>query len=133
VPTAAIPIRRARTARTRRKPKRSSSLGWDYPRHLAGRLFAVVAHGDAEGVQNAGHTLRDWLSSMDLEPAGHGAELNRYIGYWKPYATSHAELDADTAIQDEVRFAARTLIEAVKAKRAGKLVAPTPERAPREK
>ena len=93
----------------------------------------MVAHGDAEGVQNAGHTLRDWLSSMDLEPAGHGAELNRYIGYWKPYATSHAELDADTAIQDEVRFAARTLIEAVKAKRAGKLVAPTPERAPREK
>ena len=23
--------------------------GWDYPKHLAGRAFAVVAHGDAAG------------------------------------------------------------------------------------
>jgi multimeric flavodoxin WrbA len=106
---------------------------WDYPRHLAGRLFAVVAHGDTEGAENAGRTLYDWLSSMHLEPAGHGAELDRYIGYWKPYATSHAELDADIAIQDEVRFAARTLIEAVNAKRAGKLTAAPEIAAPREK
>jgi hypothetical protein len=52
---------------------------------------------------------------MQLEPAGQAAELDRYIGYWKPYATSHAELD-----------------EAVNAKRAGRLAAFT-ERAPREK
>jgi multimeric flavodoxin WrbA len=115
------------------KAKEIELGGWDYPRHLAGRSFAVVAHGDTEGAEHAGRTLYDWLSSMDLEPAGHGAELDRYIGYWKPYATSHAELDADTAIQDEVRFAARMLVGEVNAKRAGKLAALPPERAPREK
>jgi multimeric flavodoxin WrbA len=115
------------------KAKEIELAGWNYPRHLAGRFFAVVAHGDAEGVQNAAHTLYDWLSSMHLEPAGHGAELDRYIGYWKPYATSHAELDADTGIQEEVRFVARTLIETVKAKRSGKLTAVPEVVAPREK
>jgi hypothetical protein len=58
---------------------------------------------------------------MHLSPAGPNAELDRYIGYWKPYATSHAELDADTALQEEVRNAARTLLEGVKAKLSGKL------------
>ena len=100
------------------KAKELELTGWNYPRHLAGRLFAVVVHGDTEGARNAGRTLSDWLSSMHLEAAGHGAELDRYIGYWKPYATSHAELDADTAIQDEVRFAARVLFDAVQAKRS---------------
>ncbi len=49
--------------------------------------------------------------------------LNRYIGYWKPYATSHDKLDADDAIQEEVRNAARALVEGVSAKRSGRLVA----------
>jgi hypothetical protein len=60
---------------------------------------------------------------MDLCPAGPTAELDRYIGYWKPYATSHADLDADTALQEEVRNAARTLLDAVGAKLEGRLVA----------
>jgi hypothetical protein len=59
---------------------------------------------------------------MHLEPAGRAAELDRYIGYWKPYATSHDELDADAAVQEEVRNAARTMLDAVLAKRAGRLV-----------
>jgi hypothetical protein len=53
-----------------------------------------------------------------LCPAGPTAELDRYIGYWKPYATSHAKLDADTAIQEEVRNA-----KAVRGKLTGTLVA----------
>ena len=57
---------------------------------------------------------------MQLEPAGPLAELDRYIGYWKPYATSHDELDADQALQEEVRNAARTLAEAVRARRSGR-------------
>jgi len=48
---------------------------------------------------------------------------DRYIGYWKPYATSHDELDADEALQEEVRNAARTLAEAVDAGGSGRLVA----------
>ena len=50
------------------------------------------------------------------------SELDRYIGYWKPYATSHADLDVDTALQEEVRNAARTLLEGVLAKLGGKLI-----------
>jgi multimeric flavodoxin WrbA len=91
--------------------------GWDYPRHLSGRIFSVIVHGDVEGAENVRRSLADWLRFMHLEPAGPLAELDRYIGYWKPYATSHDELDADEAMQEEVRNAARTLLEAVVAKR----------------
>lgn len=59
---------------------------------------------------------------MDLTPACVNAEIDRYIGYWKPYATGHDELDADQAIQDEVRNAALTLAEAAHANHAGKLL-----------
>lgn len=38
------------------------------------------------------------------------------------HATSHGELDGDEAVQEEVRNAARTLLEAVRAKREGRLV-----------
>jgi multimeric flavodoxin WrbA len=108
--------------------------GWDYPKHLAGRLFAVVAHGDAEGVGAARSAVSDWLLAMNLDSAGSAAELERYIGYWKPYATSHDELDADQALQDEVRIAARTLLDAVLAKRSGRYAGNRPERAlPRQK
>jgi multimeric flavodoxin WrbA len=93
---------------------------WDYPRHLAGRLFAVVSHGDVEGAENVRRSISDWLRFMKLEPAGPKAEVDRYIGYWKPYAISHDELDADLAMQGEVRNAAATLLGAVKLKRAGK-------------
>jgi len=105
-----------------RLAKRLEMAGWDYPRHLEGRLFAVVAHGDVEGVANVRRAVSDWLAYMHLIPAGTKAELDRYIGYWKPYATSHAELDRDAAIQGEVANAAMTLIAAVTAARAGRLV-----------
>jgi multimeric flavodoxin WrbA len=102
--------------------KRIELEGWDYPRHLEGRIFSVVVHGDVEGVENVRRSISDWLCFMHLRPAGPMAELDRYIGYWKPYATSHADLDADSAIQDEVRNAARTLLEAVRAKLEGQFV-----------
>ncbi|MGD9657428.1 MAG: flavodoxin family protein [Methylocystis sp.] len=87
---------------------------WPYPRHLAGRVYSIVVHGDVEGAETLRRILSDWLSSMHLEAAGAVAELDRYIGYWKPYATSHEELDADTAMQEEVRLAADTLIAAAR-------------------
>jgi len=45
--------------------------------------------------------------------------MYRYIGYRKPYATSHVSLDSDLAFQDEVRNAARALAEAVTKRRDG--------------
>jgi hypothetical protein len=59
---------------------------------------------------------------MHLVPAGPLAELDRYIGYWQPYATNHDELERDQAIQQELRNAARTLLEAIQATRSGRLV-----------
>jgi multimeric flavodoxin WrbA len=96
--------------------------GWDYPKHLDGRVFSVVVHGDVEGAENVRRSLSDWLRFMDLVPAGVNAEIDRYIGYWQPYATSHEALDADDAMRGEVRNAALTLAEAAHANHAGKLV-----------
>ena len=37
--------------------KRIELEGWDYPRHLEGRLFAVVVHGDVEGAENVRRSI----------------------------------------------------------------------------
>jgi multimeric flavodoxin WrbA len=107
-----------------KRAKEIELAGWDYPRHLAGRLFSVIVHGDVEGVENVRRSVSDWLCYMQLSPAGPLAEVDRYIGYWEPYATSHLALDADAAIQEEVRNAARTLLEAVGAARVGRQIMP---------
>jgi hypothetical protein len=60
------------------------------------------------------------MSAMKLIPATPEAALDRYIGYWKPYAMSHDELDADGAVQEEVRNVARALLEGLALARAGK-------------
>jgi multimeric flavodoxin WrbA len=106
------------------RAKEIELAGWHYPRHLDGRLFAVVVHGDVEGAENVRRLISDWLCFMHLRSAGNKAELDRYIGYWKPYATSHDELDRDQALQHEVANVARTLREAVLATRSGRLDEP---------
>jgi multimeric flavodoxin WrbA len=85
--------------------------GWSYPRHLAGRAFAIVVHGDAEGADGLRRVLTDWLTEMGLEPAGAHALLDRYIGYLEPYATSHDALDADDKLPVEIDRAIATLVE----------------------
>ena len=77
--------------------------GWKYPRHLKGRVFSVIAHGDSAGVENVRRMLTDWLTDMELRPAADIALLDRFIGYYKPYGESHSELDADAALFQEVR------------------------------
>ncbi len=98
--------------------------GWPYPRHLAGRVFGVIVHGDDAGAENLRRMLTDWMSDIGMIPAGHMALLDRYIGYYQPYATSHEALDRDKDLQEEVRNAARTLVAAVKLRRAGRLPKP---------
>jgi multimeric flavodoxin WrbA len=113
--------------------KEMELAGWHYPRHLAGRAFAVVVHGDAAGTENLRRILSDWLADMHLVPAGTSALLDRYIGYYEPYATSHAELDGEKAFQDEVRNAARALANAVRRLRAGERPADAGLESPRPK
>jgi multimeric flavodoxin WrbA len=108
--------------------------GWHYPRHLSGRVFSVVVHGDAAGVDGLRNGLANWLTDMELIDAGNMSQLGAYIGYMRPYATSHDDLDKDTAFQEEVRNAARSLIAAVKQLRQGELKPPDAGlRAPRQK
>lgn len=104
-------------------PARAKALelaGWEYPKHLAGRAFSVVVHGDAAGVDDLRRMLCDWLTDMDLIQAGPSAAIGRYLGYYRPYATSHDDLDADTALQSEVANAARSLVETVRQIRTGR-------------
>lgn len=105
------------------RAKEIELAGWDYPRHLAGRVFGLVVHGDTAGAGTLRRSLSDWLTDMGLIPAGPAAALDRYVGYWQPYATSHDALDIDLALQEEVRSAARALVEATEARRRGTLVA----------
>jgi len=51
--------------------------------------------------------------------AGASSKLDRYIGYYKPYATSHAELDEDSALQEEVRNVAKAMVLCLPRLRAG--------------
>lgn len=98
--------------------------GWPYPRHLAGRYFGIVAHGDVIGAESVRRSLSDWLTDMSLISAGRFAEVDGYVGYMQPYATSHEALDQDNDFQEEVRNAARALGNAVRLSRAGKLGSP---------
>jgi multimeric flavodoxin WrbA len=107
--------------------------GWPYPRHLAGRVFAVVVHGDTVGAETLRRSLTDWLTDMKLLPAIPQGGLDRYIGYYEPYATSHDALDHDAAVQDEVRSTAKALVEAVGLARAGRFPHVERESGPRPK
>ena len=95
--------------------------GWAYPRHLAGRVFSVVVHGDTVGAETLRRSLTDWLTDMKLRPAMPPGGIDRYIGYYEPYATSHDALDRDTVVQREVRYAAKALAAAVPLSRTGKI------------
>jgi multimeric flavodoxin WrbA len=108
-------------------PRRAKELelrGWHYPKHLAGRAFAVAVHGDAAGAENLRRILVDWLTDMELVPAGREALVDAYVGYYRPYATSHDDLDDDRGIQEQVRNAARSLVAMVRLMRSGRFQAP---------
>ena len=116
------------------KAKALELAGWDYPKHLAGRAYGVVVHGDVAGIEVVRRSLSDWLDWMGLIDAGFTARLDRFIGYYEPYATSHEALDRDTGVQEEVRNVARALIETVREIRAGTLKRPDAElKSPRPK
>ena len=103
-------------------PARAKAIemsGWSYPRHLAGRVFGVVVHGDADGVEDLRRSLCDWLHDMELVQAGAASALGRYLGYYQPYATSHDALDTDEGIMEEVRNVGRAVVTAVRMVRAG--------------
>ncbi len=84
----------------------------------------MVVHGDVAGIEGARRSLTDWLDWMGLMDAGTQAKLDRFIGYYEPYAKSHETLDADKNVVEEVKNVAAAVAAAVKLLRAGKLSRP---------
>jgi multimeric flavodoxin WrbA len=125
------------TSTSGKKPGKAKQLemaGWGYPQHLAGRVYGLLVHGDVAGIEGSRRGLSDWLDWMGFIDAGAQARLDRYVGYYEPYATSHEALDRDKALQEEARNVARAVAHAVVELRAGRLqnVQPTLSR-PRPK
>jgi multimeric flavodoxin WrbA len=125
------------TTTSGKNPEKAKALemaGWDYPKHLAGRVYGLVVHGDVAGIEDTRRSLSDWLDWMGLIDAGTQARLDRYIGYFELYASSHEALDKDLAVQEEARNVARAVAHTVKALRSGQLAAIQPQlRKPRPK
>ncbi|MYM66891.1 NADPH-dependent FMN reductase [Pseudoduganella sp. FT55W] len=98
--------------------------GWDYPKHLAGRAYGLVVHGDVAGIESLRRNLADWLNWMGLIDAGQQSALDRYVGYYQSYAESHEALDLDEKFQQEVCNVARAVAAAVGQLRSGALRKP---------
>ena len=107
-----------------KKAKKLELKGWSYPKHLAGRAYGLVVHGDVAGIEGVRRGLSDWLDWMGLIDAGALSRLDRYIGYFESYAESHDALDRDTAFQHEVANVAKAVMIAVAQLRQGLLSAP---------
>ena len=109
------------TATHGKDPEKAKALelaGWDYPKHLDHRIYGLVVHGDVGGIEPSRQALSDWLDWMGLVDAGDQARLDRYIGYYEPYATSHEGLDADQGVQEETRNVSRAVARFTQALRS---------------
>ena len=94
-----------------KKPAEAKAIelkGWNYPKHLAGRHYGIVTHGDITGAVTLRRSLSDWLTDMELVSAGGRGEADGCIGYGEAYATSHQALDKDEAFQDVTRNVAHS-------------------------
>lgn len=106
--------------------KKLEMAGWDFPQHLKGRAYGLVVHGDVAGIEGSRRALSDWLDWMGFIDAGAQARLDRFIGYYEPYANSHEALDVDQLVQEEVKNVARAVAKTVAEIRTGRLQAVQP-------
>jgi multimeric flavodoxin WrbA len=113
------------TSTSGKDPAKAKALeleGWPFPKHLEGRAYGVVVHGDAAGAETLRRSLCDWLDDMGLIDGGPQARIDRYIGYYEPYAESHQALDRDEALHEEVRNVARAVLATSASLRRGEPV-----------
>jgi multimeric flavodoxin WrbA len=100
--------------------KQMELAGWDYPKHLVGRAYGLVVHGDVAGIEGSRRALADWLDWMGFVDAGAKSRVDRFIGYYEPYATSHETLDRDEDLQREVENAAHAVAICIEQIRDGR-------------
>ena len=84
-------------------------------------------HGGGVGIEGSRRDRSDWLDWMGVVDAGAAARLDRFVGYYEPYATSHEALDRGEAVQQEARNVGRAVAHAVSELRAGRLPAVQPK------
>ena len=78
--------------------------------------------------------LVDWLTDIGMIQAGPVAALDTWIGWYRPYATSHEDLDGDADLFTQVEHAARSLAAMTAQIRSGAYQAPDAGlHSPREK
>lgn len=87
--------------------------GWEYPKHLKNRAFGLYVHGDYAGSETLRRSLADWLRDMGLIAADSQGLKDRYIGYMKPYATNHEDLDKDEDVFKEIDNVVFSILEKV--------------------
>ncbi|MBC7537933.1 MAG: flavodoxin family protein [Bacteriovorax sp.] len=104
--------------------KKIEMKGWDFPKHLEGRAFSVVVHGDSAGLEDTRRSLIDWLTDLHLVQAG---VASSYVGYFGTYAESHNELDKNEDFLIEVESAAESLIKQIELIRNHEYVNPNSE------
>ena len=107
-----------------KKAKELELKGWPYPKHLAGRAYGLVVHGDVAGIEGVRRGLSDWLDWVGMVDAGALSRLDRFVGYYESYAESHEVLDRDLAMQQEVCNVARAVVNAVAEIRTGSFSTP---------
>lgn len=101
--------------------KKIELKGWDYPRHLEGRIYSLFVHGDTMGVDDVKNSLTSWLNEMMLIPSSVYGQVGRYIGYYGTYADSHRALDRDQALFEEIKISCEALALNITAERSRKL------------
>ncbi|MEO8260106.1 MAG: hypothetical protein ABI868_22360 [Acidobacteriota bacterium] len=74
----------------------------------------------AAGPETLRCLLADWLSDLGLVQAGASGVLDPRIGYYRPYATSHEDLDADPDVFARVTNAALSLAAMIAQIRSGR-------------
>ena len=94
-------VRRRRQSRSDADPRQGRQARQSSSSSRAGTIRAISPAGcsrwwcmaTSRAPRTSGARSPTGCRFMHLVPAGPSAELDRYIGYWKPYATSHDELD----------------------------------------
>ena len=110
-----------------KKPAKAKALelqGWPYPKHLAGRTYGVVVHGDVAGIEGVRRALCDWLDWMGLIDAGPRSAAGPLHRLLRALRHQPRRAGRGPCGGREVRNMARAVARAVQEVRKGTLSAP---------
>lgn len=87
---------------------------------LAGRACGLIVHGDAAAIESDRRQLADALEDIGLVQAHRFTGLMRYIVDYGPHFNRCDAVDAEKMVEEEARNVARSVLEAVAERRAGR-------------